>query len=336
MPSGSAPAGEATSQVPATEPLSEVGSARGEDENRIRIVANRRNNALLMYATPSEYSVIERMLRKVDIVPQQVLINATVAEVTLTDALQYGTQFYFKLANLSYTLGATPVLPTGFAGFAVSHAPDVILRALSEVTNVKVLSSPQLLVMDNEPAQLQVGKQVPILTSTSTSTLTAGAPTVNNVEYRPTGVILRVTPHISSRGSVTLDISQEVSDVTTPAANTTSDSPTFTDRLVRTRVSVHDGQTIGLAGLISDSVQDKNSGIPFLKDIPLIGTLASFQNSTRERTELLVLIKPQVIQDQRQAYDLTEDLRQQLINAAAMPQQLSRQPIRGSANPHGL
>jgi general secretion pathway protein D len=190
--------------------------------------------------------------------------------------------------------------------------------------------------MDNEPAQLQVGKQVPILTSTSTSTLTAGAPTVNNVEYRPTGVILRVTPHISSRGSVTLDISQEVSDVTTPAANTTSDSPTFTDRLVRTRVSVHDGQTIGLAGLISDSVQDKNSGIPFFKDIPLIGTLASFQNSTRERTELLVLIKPQVIQDQRQAYDLTEDLRQQLINAAAMPQQLSRQPIRGSANPHGL
>jgi general secretion pathway protein D len=276
------------------------------------------------------------MLRKIDIVPQQVLINATVAEVTLNEALQYGTQFFFKLGNLSYTLGAMPVFPTSFTGFAVSHAPDFILKALSDVTKVKVLSSPQLLVMDSEPAQLQVGKQVPILTSTSTGTLVAGAPTVNNVEYRPTGVILRVTPHISSRGGVTLDISQEVSDVTTPAANTTSDSPTFTDRLVRTRVSARDGQTIALAGLISDSVKDENSGIPFLKDIPLISTLTSSQNNTRDRTELLVLIRPQVIQDQRQAYDLTEDMRQQLLNPAALPQQLSRQPIRGSANPNGL
>jgi general secretion pathway protein D len=327
----------------ASEPLSEPSSGgRGDDENRLRIVANRTNNALLIYATASEYSGIERMLQKVDIVPMQVLINAIVAEVTLNDNLQYGTQFFFKLANLSYSLGATPTFPptaltsSGLVGFAMTHAPDFILRALSDVTRVKVLSAPQLLVMDNEPARLQVGKQVPILTATSTSTLTAGAPIVNNVEYRPTGVILQVVPRISSRGLVTLDIAQEVSDVSTPAANTTTSSPTFQDRLVRTRVAVRDGQTVALAGLISDSLVDENSGIPFLKDVPVLGTLMSFQSSARTRTELLVLIKPQIIQDQRDAYALTEDLRQQLTNAALIPQQLSRKPLRGSDNPHGL
>jgi general secretion pathway protein D len=337
-----APAGQAATS-PATEPLSaETGAAGAEDENRIRIIGNRRNNALLIFATPSEYSVIEGMLHKIDITPLQVMIEATIAEITLNDTLQYGTQFFFKLDHVAENLGAIPafppgpISPTGLIGFALSKQPHFILRALSDVTKVKVLSSPQILVMDNEPAQLQVGQQVPILTSTATSTLAAGAPIVNSIDYHPTGVIMQVTPRINASGLVTLDVAQEVSDVAAPAANTATGSPTFDDRLVRTRVAVQNGQTVALAGLIRDNASDDNNGIPFLKDVPVLSTFLSSQTSTRTRTELLVLITPRVVHNQRDARALTEDLRRQLNNAALVPAELSRKPIRGLANPHGL
>jgi general secretion pathway protein D len=320
----------------------ETGTAGAEDENRIRILGNRRNNALLIYATPSEYSVIEGMLHKIDIIPLQVLIEATIAEVTLNDTLQYGTQFFFKLDHVAENLGAIPsfppgaMLPTGLIGFAISKQPHFILRALSDITKVKVLSSPQLLVMDNEPAQLQVGQQVPILTGTATSTLTTGAPVVNTIDYHPTGVIMQVTPRINSSGLVTLDIAQEVSDVAAPAANTAAGSPTFDDRVLRTRVAVQNGQTVALAGLIRDNASEDNNGVPFLKDVPVLSTFLSSQTSPRARTELLVLITPRVVHNQRDARALTEDLRRQLMNAALVPAELSRKPVRGLPNPHGL
>jgi general secretion pathway protein D len=321
---------------PATEPLSTETGAGGAPENRIRIIANRRNNALLIYATPSEYAVIEGMLRKIDIIPLQVLIEATIAEITLNDQLQYGTQFFFRIAHVAESFGPLPAFPETFSGFALSKAPNFILKALADVTKVKVLSAPQLLVLDNEPARLQVGQQVPVLTGTATSTLTTGAPIVNSIDYHATGVIMQVTPRVNSGGLVTLDIAQEVSDVAAPAPNTAVGSPTFSDRVVRTRVAVQDGQTVGMAGLIRDSGTEENSGFPFLKDIPLLGTFFSTQSNTRTRTELLVLITPHVVHDQRDARALTEDLRSQLINAGLIPQQLQRRGHPGLANPNGL
>jgi general secretion pathway protein D len=276
------------------------------------------------------------MLRKIDIIPLQVLIEATIAEVTLNDQLQYGTQFFFKIAHVAETLGAQPVFPENFSGFALSKAPNFILKALADITKVRVLSAPQLLVLDNEPARLQVGQQVPVLTGQATSVLTPNAPVVNSINYQPTGVIMQVTPRVNSGGLVTLDIAQEVSDVVPPAANTTVGSPTFNNRLVRTRVAVQDGQTVGMAGLIRDNSTDENQGVPFLKDIPLLGTLFSTQGSSRNRTELLVLITPHVVHDQRDARALTEDLRSQLINAGLIPQQLQRRGHPGLANPNGL
>jgi general secretion pathway protein D len=280
--------------------------------------------------------MIRGMLAKVDIIPLQVMINATIAEVTLNDALQYGTQFFLRADHYAFTLGPMPQIPTTLTGFAVSKAPDFILRALSDVTKVKVLSAPQLLVMDNEPAHLQVGQEVPILTGTSTSNLISGAPTVNSVDYRSTGVIMQVTPRVNSDGLITLDIAQEVSDVAPPAQNSVSGSPTFDDRIVRTSFAVQDGQTIGIAGLIKDQEQEENSGIPWLKDIPVLSTLTSTQNNTRMRTELLVLITPHVVNDQRSAWALTEDMRNQLINAALAPQMLQHKPASGSDNPNGF
>ena len=337
-----------TAEAPplATEPLSaETGPAGAGAENRIRIIANRRNNALLIYATPSEYSVIEGMLRKIDIIPLQVLIEATIAQVSLNDELQYGTQFFLKTGHIAQTLGAPnpPFQPLGgltfpstFSGFILSHAPRYAIEALAAVTKVKVLSAPQVMVLDNEPARLQVGQQVPVLTGTATSTLTTGAPVVNSVDYHATGVIMQVTPRVNSGGLVTLDIAQEVSDVAPQATNSVAGSPTFDDQTFRTRVAIQDGQTVGMAGLIRDNLSEGNSGLPFLKDIPLLGTLLSSQNNTRARSELLVLITPHVVHDQRDARALTEDLRSQLVNAGLLPQQLQRRGPPGLANPNGL
>jgi general secretion pathway protein D len=207
---------------------------------------------------------------------------------------------------------------------------------LATVTKVKVLSAPQVMVLDNEPARLQVGQQVPVLTGTATSTLAANAPVVNSVDYHSTGVIMQVTPRVNSGGLVSLDIAQEVSDVAAAATNTVQGSPTFNDQIFRTRVAVQDGQTVGMAGLIRDNVSNDNGGIPFLKDIPILGTLVSTQNNSRMRTELLVLITPHVVHDQRDARALTEDLRNQLINAGLVPQQLQRQGSPGLANPNKL
>jgi general secretion pathway protein D len=344
------PATPATAEAPppATEPLSTETGPGGGTENRIRIIANRRNNALLVYATPNEYGVIEGMLRKIDIIPLQVLIEATIAQVDLNDALQYGTQFFFKTDHVAETLGpantfnpAFPVLgnlpfPSTLPYFILSKSPNFALAALSNVSKVKVLSAPQIMVLDNEPARLQVGQQVPVLTGTATSTLTTGAPIVNSVDYHATGVIMQVTPRVNSGGLVTLDIAQEVSDVAAQAVNSVAGSPTFNDQTFRTRVAVQNGQTVGMAGLIRDNVSEGNNGIPFLKDIPLFGTLFSTQTNSRARTELLVLITPHVVHDQRDAHALTEDLRSQLVNAGLVPQQVQRKGIPGLANPNGL
>ncbi len=332
---------------PATEPLSTEAGPGGAaaNENRIRIIANRKNNALLIYATPREYSIIEGMLRKIDIIPLQVLIEATIAEVDLNDQLQYGTQFYFKVDHVAETLGTPSVpgfpsltgltFPSASPYFILSKSPNFALAALSQVTKVKVLSAPQVMVLDNEPARLQVGQQVPVLTGTATSTLAAGAPVVNSVDYHATGVIMQVTPRVNSGGLVTLDIAQEVSDVSqVPATNSVQGSPTFNDQTFQTRVAVQDGQTVGMAGLIRDNSSQGNSGIPLLKDIPVIGALFSTQSNTRARTELLVLITPHVVHDQRDARALTEDLRNQLINAGLVSQQLERRGAVGSANPN--
>ena len=343
------PTATAEAAPPATEPLSaETGPGGAAPENRMRIIANRRNNALLIYATPSEYAVVEGMLRKIDIIPLQVLIEATIAEVDLNDSLQYGTQFYFKADHVAFTLGPSGTTAPAIPGinqltfpstspyFILSKAPNVALAQLASVSKVRVLSAPQVMVLDNEPARLQVGQQVPVLTGTATSTLAAGAPVVNSVDYHSTGVIMQVTPRVNSGGLVSLDIAQEVSDVAAAATNTVAGSPTFNDQIFRTRVAVQDGQTVGMAGLIRDNSGNNNTGIPFLKDIPILGALVSTQSNQRMRTELLVLITPHVVHDQRDARALTEDLRNQLINAGLVPQQLQRRGSPGLANPNGL
>jgi len=316
-----------------------------ENTNTIRIIPNHKNNAILYYATAEEALTIEGMMHKIDIVPLQVRIDATIAEVTLNDNLKYGTQFYFKnlgtgidglltqAGSLANATKATGTLPGFQFGYSTSTAAAT-LSALQSVTDVRVLSSPQLLVLDNQMARLQVGDNVPYLTQSAQSTITNTADIINSVAYQETGVILQVVPKVNSGGLVTLDISQEVSGVATSTPSSGIDSPTFSERKVRSHVVVQDGQTIGLAGLISDTTSRGNAGIPYLKDIPVLGTLFGVQNNTRERTELLILNTPHVLQDQRDARSLTQDMREKLHNAGLVPQQLESLPRSGSSNPN--
>jgi general secretion pathway protein D len=309
------------------------GGGEANDQNAMRIIPNGQNNAVLVYATPQEEGSVEAMLRKVDILPMQVRIDAVIAEVTLNDQLQYGTQFLFNGSSLSSALAGSingGISAQLFSGKGISET----LQALQSVTTVNVLSSPQLLVVDNETAHLMVGALVPYLSQTSQSTITSGAPVVNSVSYQQTGVIMDVTPRVNSGGLVTLDIAQEVSDVSDAVTTAGLNSPTFNERRVVSRVVVQDGQTIGLAGLIQDSLQKQNSGVPWLKDIPILGLLAGQQQNTRARTELLVLITPHVLRDQRDARALTEDLREQLPSAAEVPAKFQHLPLSGSDDPN--
>jgi general secretion pathway protein D len=328
------------------------GGNGGEAPDGIRIIPDGQNNALMIYATPREEEAIMTMLHKIDILPLEVRIDATVAEVTLNDTLQYGTQWFFKsggvngvLSSATQSLGTAGLVAsqvsTNFPGFVIGGAGQggapFVLSALQAVTTVHVLSSPEIMVLDNQQASLMVGSLVPYLTGTTTSTLTADAAVTNSISYQPTGVIMQVTPRVNSGGLVTLDVQQEVSSVasstTAVSGGTGINSPTFNERQVVSRVVVQDGQTVGLAGLITDNVTRSNQGIPWLKDIPILGLLAGQQNNQRTRTELLVLITPHVMHDQKDARALTQDLRDQMINAAGVPQEVQHLPASGSSDP---
>lgn len=345
--------GAAPQQPQASNPLLGPLEANATEANpdSMRIIPDDQNNAVLLYGTRREVDTIEAMLRKIDILPLQVRIDAVIAEVQLNDNLQYGTQFFFKsgglngiLSNQTQNTVSTPTLSPAqaqlnlsFPGFFIGGhgqggAPFAI-NALQAVTTVRVLSSPELLVLDNQPARLQVGDVVPYLTQTSQSQITQNAPVVNSINYQQTGVVMEVTPRVNSGDLVTLDILQDVSDVSNVITTQGINSPTFLDRNVTSRVVVQDGQTIGLAGLIRDNTAAGNQGIPWLKDVPILGFLAGNQNNTRQRTELLILITPHVMHDQRDARALTEDLREQLINAAAVPDQLNGLHPSGSSDP---
>jgi general secretion pathway protein D len=343
-------AGQSSSRQPAPTAnpllggLEQGGSDQGTES--LRVIPDDQNNSVLVYGTASELATMDAMLRKIDILPLQVRIDAVIAEVTLNDNLQYGTQFFFKSGGINGILStatATPAnagaasLGLNFPGFflggnGAGGAPFAI-QALQQVTTVHVLSSPELLVLDNQPARLQVGSVVPYLSQTSQSTITSNAPVVSSINYQQTGVIMEVTPRVNSGGLVTLDVMQDVSSVATGITTPGINSPTFNERNVTSRVVVQDGQTIGLAGLITDTTSLGNQGIPWLKDIPLLGLLAGTQNNTRQRTELLILITPHVVHDQRDARALTDDLRDQLINAAAVPDMLNNLRPSGQSDP---
>jgi general secretion pathway protein D len=185
-----------------------------------------------------------------------------------------------------------------------------VLNAIESVTNVKVISNPKLLVLNNREAQLQIGDQVPVVTQSSVGTSNPDAPIVNSVSFRDTGVILRVTPRVNKNGLVQLDIQQEVSDVV-PTTTSGIDSPTIQQRKISSTVAVKDGETIALGGLIRERNSKSRSGVPILVKIPGLGALFRSTNDAKGRTELIVLLTPRVLDGPDDVRPTLEDLREQ-------------------------
>jgi general secretion pathway protein D len=278
-----------------------------------RIVPDEPNNALLIFASRAEYDLLRAALKKLDVYPRQVLIEAILAEVTLTDDLQYGVAWSFNGNEVTVTnSGASNgAIASRFPGFSVlySGSSDVkaVLNALQSKTNLKVLSSPKLMVLNNQTATLQVGDQVPIITQQAQGVSSPGAPIVNTVELKDTGVILKVTPRVNDSGMVTLDVAQEVSDV---AATTTSgiNSPTIQQRKLSSTVAAQSGTTIALGGLIRENASRSNAGIPYLSQIPVIGQAFRTNSKNNRRTELIVLLTPTVIKSNADMRDTVNEL----------------------------
>ena len=296
----------------------------------VRITADVTNNALLIYANQENYRIIERTLRQLDRPQLQVAIDATIAEVVLNNNLNYGVQVFLQssdlglgrnkgsinLTNLATTAVLSRVLP-GFNFLIGSEAnPRVILSALQSVTDVKVLSSPSLVVLDNQVATLQVGDQIPVATRSAVSVEVANAPVVNNIDYRNTGIILRVAPRINVNGNVMLDIEQEISNVAGGGVGTatTTLTPTVSQRRVKSSISVASGQTVLLGGLMTERQERDKSGLPLLDKLGPLGEILGNNTGTVQRTELIIFIRPQIIRDSVDAHKVAEELRARLGN----------------------
>lgn len=290
--------------------------------NPIRISADASNNSVLIYGDADRAAEILQTLKRLDSTPVQVAINVTIAEVRLTNELKYGVQYFINSQDIglgknngsvSLVNAATNTIRRQIPGLnfviGTNSDPDVIISALDVIGDVEVLSSPSLVVLENQTATLQVGDEVPITTRQSQSLESGVAPVINQVEFKNTGIILKVTPRISQNDAVTMQIEQEISNVSS-GANTLT--PTISKRRIQSQISVNDKQTVLLGGLISAGTTNGKSGIPGANRVPVFGGLFGKTEKGRSRTELIILIRPVVIRDAQDAANVAESLRAQM------------------------
>jgi len=254
-------------------------------------------NIILIRALFSDYTRVQKLLVRLDNMPMQVLIEVMVAEVSLDDSLKYGVEWALKNGQTSIHGGGVSLNAADGLKFnlAFDDQNDIfkLLNFLATNNNFSILSSPQVLVLNNEAATVNVGEQVPIVTS-ETSDVSNGSTSNRTVQYKDTGVILNVTPRINDDGIILLDIDQQVSSV---KDQTTAgvDSPTISTKQIKTKLAVKDGQSILMGGLIDRNDTVNDSGIPLLKDVPGLGWLFKSHSVTHNKKELMIMVTPYVI-----------------------------------------
>lgn len=310
-----APSGEAATSEQTPAP----GGSNALDPDQLRVSVEKASNSLLVMAPASRWNSIRRALEQIDRAPDQVLIEATILEVTLNNDFRLGVDWTLLSGNgkLGATLSNTTsgvVAPT-YPGVSLTYLNGgvrAVVDALSAKTNVQVMSAPKLVALDNQSASLQVGDQVPVVVQRAQSTNAPGAPLVVTTEYRDTGVILRIKPRINGDHTVLLDLSQEVSGV----AKTTSsgiDSPTIQQRKFQSSLEVRDDQTVALGGLISTTNSIDEGGVPLLSSIPLAGHLFKTSNKTKRRTELIVLLSARILRSAQADHQEVDELKASMI-----------------------
>ena len=302
------------------------GSGTDEFSGNVEITPDEANNAILFRANSRDYRKIYTVLKQLDIQPREVLINVLIAEVTLTNSTKYGVEWLLKGTTgagitlhgaLDSTSGINRSINTPLGtddGFTlgVYNASDFLqglVYALGSDSDVNILSSPNILALDNKEATIEVGDEIPMVTGTTTSA-TAGTTVTNTVQYRKTGVLLTVTPHINSSGLVKMDLTQEVSDVGDYVA--AMNNYKFLTRKADTSLVVSDGQTVVIGGLMKSNKSNSQAGIPFLKDIPILGYLFGGISKSLQKTELIIMITPHVIKSKSDADEITSEFSQKL------------------------
>ncbi|WP_084027298.1 type II secretion system secretin GspD [Delftia sp. JD2] len=293
----------------------------------IRVMADELNNSVLVWGTPAEFERIEVTLKKLDLPPTQVLIEASIVEVTLNDALQYGLQWTFSgdVGNNGYKGGGTllntdkatssalgEALGMGFNYTLKNSASGIraTLNALSTKTNVKVVASPSLMVLDNHTAAIAVGTQQPYRSGETSTSATVGSTTTNSYQYKDTGVNLQVTPSVNAGNLVTMTVNQQVTDV--GSKDDITGQTSFLQRQLSSRVSVRSGESIVMGGLIQETNTNGRNGVPFLHDLPVVGNLFGSTSNSGRRTELLVIITPRVVRSDVDIRSVSDDLRDQM------------------------
>jgi len=272
------------------------GALRGE----VKIIEDTIRNALVIDAIPSDYLVVERILKRLDILPRQVLISVTIADVQLDDDMKLGVEWTFKHSSASdnpsdlfYTIN------TGNAGlgFVVGETLkwDATLSALADKKKVDIVATPSVLASDNISASIDISTEIPVASAQIEYDDNNTNKTQTNIQYRNTGIILNVTPHINEYGLVSMEINQEVSEQSTAVKVGNASYPSFFKRSVSTTLTVNSGQTIAIGGLIREVKTKANRGVPFLSDIPLIGWLFGTQSTESSKSELIILITPKVV-----------------------------------------
>ncbi len=290
----------------------------------VRVVADPLNNAVLVYGTRAEFDKIEATLRRLDVPATQVMIEASIVEVTLTDELQYGLQWLFndrRGSNLGTGILSSidgGALGGPLAGFSYTlrnstGQVQAVLNALAEKSLLRVISSPSLMVLDNHTASISVGNQQPIRT---TETITDGGNRSTSIQYKDTGVSLSVTPSVNAGNMVTLQLLQSVTDVGN--IDTATGQRSFLQRQLGSKVAVRSGETLVLGGLIQDNSSNGNSGVPVLKDVPVVGALFGARNRNTNRTELVVVITPRVVRSDDEARGVSQELRERLQSLKAV------------------
>lgn len=329
-----------------------LGGSGGMNNNsemaKVKIIPDEGNNALIIVANSEEYEKIRRVIKELDVLPLQVLIDATIVEVSLKDELKYGIQWFFSHNNggtneisggkgLSLSEIGKGVATGGFSYAFSSNSSDIkaLLSANAAKNNLNVISSPSLMVLNNQEASIKVGDSVPIRTSESTNTNTVNNPDPNRgvvvtsgIQMVDTGINLSIRPRVNSGGLVLMDILQ----TSNTAVNTTTtsngeqgtsniDSPTIRKREIESSVAIQSGETIVLGGLIKEDNTNKKEGVPVLHEIPIIGPLFGGNERIKEKSELVVLITPRVVNSRQDAQSITDEFRRKLSSIYRMPEE---------------
>ena len=308
-------------------PMAGGSDIRAVVTGNIKIVVNEFNNSLIIQATEGDYQFLLQTIRQLDVLPRQVLIEAKIYAVELQDNLSYGVSAFLEARNpdlgpptigsiVDGTLNATT---TAFIGS--SRQLRAVISALSAKTHVRILEAPRILALDGVQAQINIGAEVPVTTASFGDPLQSGSTNfVNSIQFRPTGVTLLILPRISASGIVTMDLAIEVSQATGQAL-----TPTINTNSINTSLIVRDGQTVAIAGIISDSFDEGRNRVPVLGSIPVIGGLFGTTTRNKRRNELVFFITPHVIRNLPTATQLTRDFRRSLRNADQFIERMERE-----------